>query len=191
MNIQSKPHHAPLKMSIDAFFRWAETRDRKYELVDGVPRLLPWVKRNHNRIAVNVVTSLARQIDADAFEIAAGDFAVTTGPASIRYADVMVEAAGADGSDRAADKAIVLVEILSPSTMHVEFGRKAQEYLALPSLDTYLILDQDRHGAWQWTRDDERNWPDEPFRLDAPESVIEINKIAAKLSFADIYRNVD
>jgi Uma2 family endonuclease len=190
VNIQSRPEDIPPKLSIEAFFDWAETRDRRYELVDGVPRLLPWVKRNHNRIAINIVTTLARQIDNAAFEIAIGDFAVTTGPASVRYADVMVEVAGGAGEERTADKAIVLVEILSPSTAHVDFGPKLQEYLSLATLDTYLIIGQDERSAWQWTREADGNWPEKPLRLSDPEAEIVINTVGAKLRFADIYRNI-
>lgn len=190
MNIQSRPDDAPPSMSIEAFFRWAERREGRYELVDGVPHLLPWVKRNHNRIAVNIVSALARQIDTDKFEIATGDFAVTTGPQDVRFADVMVETAGGPGDERVSRQPIVLVEILSPSTMHVDFGSKLHEYLALPTLDTYLLIDQDRRHVWQWTRGIDGSWPEEPIRLDAPLSVVSIDAIGAGLSFEEIYRNV-
>jgi Uma2 family endonuclease len=191
MNVQSRPEDTPPRMSIEAFFQWAQLHDRRYELVDGVPRLLPWVKRNHNRIVVNLVTALARQIDPGAYEIATGDFAVATGPHSIRFADVMVEVAGGSGSDRTTDKAVVLVEILSSSTMHVDFGPKTQEYLALAGLKTYLIIDQEKHRAWQWIRQENGEWPEEPLFLGEQSSEIEMNVIDARLTFSDIYRNVD
>ncbi|BDA84493.1 hypothetical protein Sa4125_20350 [Aureimonas sp. SA4125] len=153
--------------------------------------MLPWVKRNHNRIAVNLVTALARQIDATAYEIATGDFAVTTGSHSVRFADVMVEAAGGPGSARTTHKAVVLVEILPTSTMHVDFGPKTREYLALATLGTCLIIAQETRCAWQWTRQENGDWPEEPLLIDAPDSEISVDVVGARLSFADIYRNVD
>lgn len=185
MNIQSQP-----RMSVDAFFRWAEDRQGRYELVNGIARLQPWVKRNHNRITVNIVAALDRQIDKRAFEIATGDFAVSTGPNSLRYADVMVEPAGASGQERTTSEALLLVEVLSESTMHVDFGEKLLEYQALSSLDTYLVVAQDFQRCWQWTRGEVGEWPQEPLHVEAADAIVVIDRLKIRLAFEDIYRNV-
>lgn len=190
MNVQT-PHGIPRQaMTIEAFGRWSETQERKYELVDGVPRLQPWVKRNHNRITVNIVLALGRQLDASAFEIATGDFAVPTGPQSVRYADVLIEPGGGPGELRTADQALILVEVLSDSTKDVDFGEKLREYSALPGLDTYLIVSQDSRFVWQWTRGAEGEWPTEPLLIDGDIGVVTLDGVGATLTFDDIYRNV-
>lgn len=181
---------APPKMSVEAFFRWAETRDRKFELVNGVPSLQPWVKRSHSLIAGNVSFALQTQLDRAVYAVHQGDFAVATGPESIRYADVLVEPLGDALDGRLADAAVVLIEILSPSTAHIDFGPKAREYMALPLLTTYLIIDQERRYAWRWSRDAEGDWPGSPDLFDEPDAAVAIPGIGAELRFEDIYRNV-
>jgi Uma2 family endonuclease len=190
MNVRYRPGGDPENMSIEAFIPWVELQERRYELVDGVPSVLPWVKRNHNRIAVNIVAALARQIDQAEFEIATGDFAVMTGPATVRYADVMVEAAGGPGGGRMAETPIVLFEILSPSTADDDFGRKATEYLSLKTLKTYVIIDQEKRYAWRWSRDAEGEWPASPDLFDEQDAVVAVPGIGAELRFEDVYRNV-
>ena len=190
MNLLSRPDIPLLPMTIDQFFDWYELQERKYELVDGVPELQPFVKRNHSRVTTNFVAAFLRQIDLARYEIATGDFAVPTGPRSIRFADVMVELAGGDDEGRTTEQPVVLVEVLSPSTRRTTFGRKAQEYLALPSLDTYLIVEQKKRQAWQWTRDERGNWPDQPLVLDAPDAIIAIAAIGFRVGFNEIFRNV-
>ena len=180
---------SPIKMSIDAFFDWAEYQEGKFELVDGVPRLLPYVKLNHNRIVTNLVVLLAQSTDRQFHEVATGDFAVQVGPQTIRYADVMVLPSGKQGSLRCVSDALLLVEVLSPSTMHVDFGAKLDEYRALGKLDTYLILSQDEPQIWQWTRDDEGNWPTDPLRT--TEGSISVAKFGVEMTLEDIYRGVN
>ena len=190
MNLQSRPDIPPLPMTIDQFFDWAAQQERRYELVDGVPEVLPFVKRNHSRIVSNLLVGLSRQIDRASFEVATGDFAVATGPRSIRYADVIVEKAGGGGEERMTEHAILLVEVLSPSTRRVDFGPKTREYLALSSLDTYLILDQEKRKAWQWTRDHGGRWPENAKVFDDANTVLTLASIGAQLSFDEIYRSV-
>lgn len=190
MNVQSRPIDEPEKMSVEGFFRWADGLDARYELVDGVPRLQPWVRRSHSLIASNIAFALQTQLDRHRHAVHQGDFAVATGPKSIRYADVLVEPRGASLDERTADSAILLIEILSPSTVHVDFGPKAQEYLSLPSLDTYLIVDADRRCVWQWSRDAEGNWPDAPLCMEDENSEVILCAVGARLSFDDIYKDV-
>ena len=182
------PRARSMSMSKPAFFEWLATKHERYELVGGVPRLLPWVKRNHNRIVVNLVGLLTRALDPARFEVATGDFAIATGPDSIRYADVFVEAAGRSGEAREAESPILIVEVLSPSTTPDDFGAKRQEYLGLPTLDTYLIVAQDSRCVWQWTRGRDGEWPE--AALITTEGEVLAGASGAALPLADVYRNV-
>ena len=190
MNVQSGMTDAHAKLSVDGFFRWAEDRHEKYELVDGVPRVQRRVKRSHSLIAGNVAFALQSALDRHRYAVHQGNFAVLTGPTSIRFADVLVEPSGASLDERTTDKAVLLVEVLSPSTMHIDFGPKAREYLALPALDTYLIIDAEARQAWQWSRGSDGSWPAEPLQVRDEDGVITLTAIDVTLRFADIYRGV-
>ncbi len=187
MNVQTI-HRPAAKLSVEEFFAWIENKSERYELADGVPLLQPWVKRNHNRIVTNIVGILSRTIDLARFEIATGDFAIPTGPRSIRYADVMVEAAGGSGQERTTETAVLIVEVLSPSTAAQDFGPKQREYANLSTLDTYLIFDQDSRHAWQWTREENGEWPETPKVVE--DGGVEVAKLGVTLPFDEVYRNV-
>jgi len=190
MNLLTPPEMPPSPMTIDEFFDWTETQERRYELVEGVACMMTMVKRGHSLIAGNIVAALRTQIDLDAYFIHQGDFALPTGPASVRYADVMVERRGGSVEDRATDSAVVLVEILSESTKRVDFGAKAREYMRLPSLECYLIVDQHRREAWLWARDAAGHWPDAALHLTAPDAQFRLEAVACTLGFDDVYRDV-
>lgn len=189
MNVQTL--YKPISnLSIDQFFDWVESKPDRYELVEGTPKLLPFVKLNHNRIVTNLVAILLGAIDRDLYEVATGDFAVQVGDASVRYADVMVFPAKKPGDLRAVTDAKLLIEVLSDSTAHVDFGQKLQEYQSLAELETYLIIDQDARKIWQWTREDDGEWPSLPVVVAERDASLRLAALALDVPLSEIYRNV-
>ncbi len=192
MNMQSlrQPHHpTPRFSSIASFFNWAERQERIYELVDGAPHVLPWVKLNHARIVTNLLTLVASRIDRDVLEVTAGDFAVQVGPNSVRFADVMVFPAGKDGRLRTVSDAVLLVEVLSESTVHLDLDAKPHEYQALDALACYVVIDQDRVHVWSWIRSDDGSWPSEDVVTDDHSATVTMLQLEPPLE--EIYRGVN
>ena len=130
------PADLPTGLTVAAFFEWLESQPRRFELVGGTPQMQPFVKRSHSRIAGNIAHILQTKIDRSAFIVHQGDFAIKTGPRSIRYADILVEPAGGLLGDRATESAVLIVEVLSESTAPEDFGPKRVEYQGLPALQT-------------------------------------------------------
>jgi Uma2 family endonuclease len=180
--------HQPARMTLAEFDAWAEHQERKYELVRGAVRMLPNVKRNHSRIAANVLIELGKRLDPVAYDVAGGDLAIQTGEDSIRYPDAMVERAGAPGDERRTREPILAVEVLSDSTMHSDFGEKRTEYQALANLRAYLVLAQDERRAWLWQRTDDGEWPADPEQI--AEGAVAIRSLGVELALGDLYRNV-
>lgn len=177
-----------VRMETVQFFRWAELQDARYELADGRAVVLPYVTRNHWRIGSNVLIAVGTKLDRARFDVGAGDFAVETGERSIRYADVMVTPFHATAAARTTRDALLLVEIASPSTVHIDFGEKLREYKALPMLGTYVICAQDEARVWVWTRSDGQ-WPDGPDILEGLNATVVIPNLEITLPLSEIYAN--
>jgi Uma2 family endonuclease len=47
-----------------------------------------------------------------------------------------------------------IFEVLSPSTARIDRGRKVAEYLAIPSLEAYVVLDPERRSISVYRRDE-------------------------------------
>lgn len=183
MNVQ-----APPRMTFDEYMRWGQRQERKYELVRGVPIMLPWVKLKHTRIVMELVQVMGPMLDRSRFELADTEFALRTGEDSSRFADLLIIPAGLPGDTPHIDDAIIVIEVLSPSTQHNDFGPKRQEYLALESLDTYLVFSADEPRVWQWTRNDEGVFEIEPLIVEDRDASIELKRLDVTIPLADIYR---
>lgn len=185
MNIRTAP-----PMDLDAFETWIEGRQDRHELVRGVPVVLPYATRNHAKIVTALSASLVHALDPDAWTITTVDFGVRTGDRTIRFPDVLVEPAGAPVDGRRSVDPVFVAEILSPSTMHIDFHDKLDEYRALPSLRDYLILAQDEPRAWLWSRKADDAWQDAPVSVEGLEGVVRIDGLGVEIAMSAAYRGV-
>ena len=90
MNVQSQLH-----MDKPAFLAWAEGREGRFELVKGRIVMMTGGSRAHALIIGNVYAALRSRLDLKQWSIFA-DFGVDGGPDTLRYPDILVEAAGGD-----------------------------------------------------------------------------------------------
>jgi Uma2 family endonuclease len=171
----------------DAFLRWLERQDRKYELVDGDLIMMVGVTNWHARIASNLLFGLRSRLGSAAYNIFSADFGVKT-RRGVRYPDVLVEAAEGRSRRLSATRPLFLAEILSSATQREDFERKPAEYMALPSLSAYLVLSQEEPRAWLWRRSD-TGWPAESVEIEGIEATVEIaiDGQTITLPLAEIY----
>lgn len=178
------------RMSIEAFEAWVAKQDRHYELVRGRPVMMNETTRNHSKITTNLVRLILNATDPNIYHVAIGDFGLQTGEDTIRLADIMVTPAGGPGKERRTREALLLVEILSPSTSHVDFGDKQNEYLALSSLQAYLIVAQDKACAWLWVRGED-GFPARPDVIENLDATISIDALGLSLPMSEIFARTD
>ena len=143
-------------MSTDEFLLWAEGKEGRWELHDGVPVLLhagsPALmapeRAAHVRVKFSAATALQEALKGAAFAVR-GLFRRSCrhdrccGPRS-SLTRLSYAASESPPTRSSIDNPIVVVEVLSPSTAAIDHGRKLSGYFSLPSVEHYLILDPER-----------------------------------------------
>lgn len=178
--------NTPFFSDVDAFLRWAETRDERFEYVEGRVRAMAGASRRHARIALNVGVELSLRLRDGPCAPFGPDLAIRTGAARSRLPDASVVCG--DGPERYADDPVMVVEVLSPSTEAEDRGAKLREYLALPSLRHYLLLAQDAPHAELYSRADDGGWRYEVVA--DPLAVLRLPGIGVELPLAALYVNL-
>lgn len=174
----------------DAFLRWGTTREGRYELVGGrVFEMMVNVSRGHARVTGFATALLIQLLDRREHQVSSADFGVRT-PKGIRYPDVLVDPVSPDRRELASANPILIVEVLSPSSLEVDFVQKRAEYTAIPSLQTYLILAQDEPRAWTWTRGPD-GWPEEAEMVEGDEAQVTVPALGVTLPLAFMYLDGD
>lgn len=180
--------HTPIIMSKDAFCDWVARQEGRYELAGGRVMMMVHVTRNHATVTLNLATYLKSHLNGDQYDIASESFGVDVGD-GLRFPDIVVEPTQSDGHALEAKAPILIAEVLSPGTQHTDFGEKRQEYLALPTLDTYLVLAADEPRVWAWRRVDGVFSP-EPEIVEGTDKSIALPVFGIALPMAEIYRGV-
>ncbi len=178
------PARRDTRMRVAEYREWAATRpdDERWELIEGVPVMMSPAKGRHQRILTNLVKRLDDLADRQGFGAYPG-LAILS-EAMDDYApipDVVVQC-GAPPEDGYTSDPLLVAEILSPSTLVLDRGRKTEFYQTVPSLAVLLLVHQDEARVEVW-----RRAPDWTVQFAGPGASIDLPELGGALAVAEIY----
>lgn len=182
MTIRTLPPLTP-----DEFLRHPALQGERCELSEGRVVMMTGASKAHREVAGRLFFRLFGALDEKRYHVAVSELAVRI-DGSVRYPDVVVDRQSDDPKGLTSVAPLLIAEVLSPSTMLVDSGKKVAEYTSLPSLLYYLVLSQDEPVAWLWRRDDAGAFPAEPQRLLGREAEIILLALDLAIPLSDIYR---
>ena len=128
----------------EGYLELERNSDKKYEYVDGRIVAMSGASVNHNRLSGNIYSSLHAHLKGQSCEPFMNYMKVLTSAGNYRYPDVMVVCDDDFINDEYATKTpVILVEVLSRSTRKVDEQEKRLEYMNIPSLEEYVLIEQD------------------------------------------------
>jgi Uma2 family endonuclease len=136
-------------MTVEDFYAFTDRRpdNEKWELIDGEPVMQASTSSQHQRIVGNLLFGLGQALRASSpsWQAMPG---IGLRLSSIKRPepDVIVRPKGHPKGDpfaRDCDDAVVVFEILSPSTQELDLRWKRGAYTALPALAHYVVVAQD------------------------------------------------
>ncbi|KQT48865.1 hypothetical protein ASG43_08455 [Aureimonas sp. Leaf454] len=134
----------PEKMSAEEFLAWADSRktEGRYELIDGYPVLLQAERASHNEYKASVWLALRTALRSGGLACTAftDGMSVRIDDHVVREPDALVHCGAYDRSDIVVSNPVIVVEVISPSSVRSDPGRKLLDYFSVPSIRQYLIL---------------------------------------------------
>lgn len=164
----------------------------KHEFVDGEVYMMSGASENHNLIVANLIITLGSQLRGRPCKLYPSDMQVQiSSPRDYYYPDLSIVCREAEIVRHKQDILLnptLIVEVLSPSTERFDRGRKFENYRTIPSLQTYLLVAQDRVHVEQYVLQEKGSWLlTEVKSLDA---VIELISIDCQLLLSDVYDKI-
>jgi Uma2 family endonuclease len=135
------------RMNVDEFLVWAEGQLGRYELFRGSVYAMTPERAVHAEVKFAVQTALANAIRAkglpcrmlpDGMTVRIDDTTAHE-PDALVYCGPRLPASALE-----VPNPVVVVEILSPSTRHLDAQMKLAGYFRLPSVAHYLVIDPDK-----------------------------------------------
>jgi Uma2 family endonuclease len=178
-------------MTADEFLIWCLDQEDRYELVDGyvVPlRGMSGASRAHDKVVVNVISALDRQLGDGPCMPTTADTALRTAIKRVRRPDVMIECTPPTAKSYEAHAPLAAFEVLSPSTRETDRLTKLGEYMRHPTLRHVIFIDPKPYDVLVYSREIGGEWLSQLYGK--PADQFELTGCAASLSLEQIYRGL-
>jgi len=173
-------------MTLAEFLEWEERQPMRYEF-DGIgPVAMTGGTRAHARIQRNLAFALTGRLRGKPCEFLGSDLKIKTSEDHVRYPDGFVTCTVGDNASTMVSDPVVIFEVLSPSTAANDRIVKAREYQAMPSVQRYVMLEQDRLGATVYARSGD-TWT---LEILVEDSVIDLPEIGVAVPLAELYEGI-
>lgn len=181
MNALSQP-----RMTVDEYLAWAESHPGRYELYNGAVYAMSPEGAGHAKVKFAVQTALAAGIRARRLpcHMLPDGMTVRVAARTAYEPDALVYC-GAEVAPSSLEipNPVIVVEVLSPSTRHVDTAAKAAGYFQVPSIAHYLIVDPTQILVLHQSRQTDGTILTRIVR----DGVITLDPPGLELSLADVY----
>jgi Uma2 family endonuclease len=145
-------------MSLDEYLAWENEHPLRHEYVAGEVFVMVGGTTKHNLITLNIARSLHGAARKRGCRIFANDVKLRAGSDRVYYPDILLACGAAASVEMIVEEPSLVVEVASRSTHATDRREKLDAYMKLPSLRSYLIIEQRRRKVLAYTRDHRSEW---------------------------------
>lgn len=140
----TEPSRVP-NMTIEEYLELEERSTARHEYVHGQLFAMTGASEAHNVICVNLITRIHPHLRGTGCRAFINDMKVRVEAAnSFYYPDIMVTCEPFQSTSVFKTSPALIIEVLSPSTKHIDLREKLVMYRQLASLQEYVVVYQDR-----------------------------------------------
>jgi Uma2 family endonuclease len=186
------------RMTPDEFLAWDREQKEKhvyfhgevFALFGGEISAMAGGTPRHARLGVRVASRLEAALGGKTCEVYSSDLRFGLDDAHFVYADAVVVCRPLQlraGSKDVVTNPRVVVEVLSRSTELYDRGEKQAAYLALPSVQSFVLVSQHAPRVEVYTRESSGGFH---YQAYGPGSVVKLAAIDAAIAVDDLYAGV-
>ena len=178
--------------TFEEYLAYERESEVKHEFFQGEIFAMAGASWQHNAINTSLTASLHPQVRAHGCHLFANDMRVRIPATTLgAYPDLVVACGDLAFEDEHGDtltNPTLLLEVLSPSTADYDRGKKFAHYRTLPSLTTYVMVEQNEVLVEVYERQAESRWVFSEYRSLA--ETLELPTVGARLPLTEIYAAV-
>lgn len=172
-------------LSEEEYLKSELTSETKREYIDDQVYAMAGAGFNHNCISANIAREFGNQLKGTPCATFMADMKVKAGK-NFFYPDVLVDCNKMAGNDYFSTSPVIIVEVLSNSTRKRDLTTKLLQYINLPSVQEYVLIEQDIVSVQVLRRSN--HWQSEYFFLG---DSVTFESIGFTLAVEAIYDRVD
>jgi Uma2 family endonuclease len=174
---------AEKRMTVAEFLTWDDGTGTRYELIDGRPVAMAPVAPSHSIIVVNLSHELKARLKPPCYAGSEAGLEHPDRDDTFYEADIVISCTPVAPGMPAIPNPAVVIEVLSPSTIEHDRGRKAYDYRRIPSVQEIVLVASEQRHVEVWRRRGAK-WEVEDLIGDA---VLELESVGVAVPFASVY----
>jgi Uma2 family endonuclease len=182
---------APAHITATAYFALDEASETRHELVEGELYAMAGGSPNHAAISAMVGALLHSELRGGPCRFYSSDLRVALTYDTYAYPDHTVVCGPPELHPENRHTVVnprIVFEVLSPETEDYDRGRKSTLYRRIDSLQTVVLIAQDRPEVETYERQPDGSWV---WRIySGAEQVVPLPAVAATLPLADLYAGI-
>lgn len=172
-------------MTMDEFLDWENPQELRYEFDGFGPVAMIGGTQEHSLIQANLIAALRVRLRGGPCQVVGSDLKISAA-GSIRYPDAFVYCKALPRGTLVVTEPVVVFEISSPTASVIDRIDKNREYRDTPSIQRYVMVEQDRQGLTVFTRAND-DWVG---HLIAGDTVLAMPEIGVDLPLSEIYEGL-
>lgn len=178
------------RFTLEEYFWLEERSPTRNEFLDGQILTKTGGSLNHNRLINNLMEQLRRGLRGGKCEAFQSDVRLYVKASQlITYPDIVVLCGKTplmEGRSDTLTDARMILEVLSPSTRHYDRTTKFELYRAVPSLQEYVVVDQDEIRLEQHQRQPGGEWLWKELR----QGHLELTSLELRIALSEVFSGV-
>lgn len=180
------PQTQPRAMTTSEFLDWEARQERKWEFDGFAPVAMNGGTAAHSTIQGNIIMALKQRLRTSRCKPFGPDVRVPIPVGSYRYPDAFVTCIPLPPKSLDAPEPAVIFEVISDSTERIDRHDKLIEYRTIPSLQRYVIAEQDEAALTVIART-AHGWSIETLR---DGDTLALPEIGIEIPVAELYLDV-
>ncbi len=146
------------KITVEDYLAGEKISPIKHEYVEGEVYAMAGTSDNHNRIVNDFISILTAHLKGSGCEPFSSDIKVRVTANVYYYPDILVTCESNPDSRYFRNRPILIIEITSPSTSHIDRREKLLFYQQMPSVLEYVVIDQHQMNVEVHRRQENGGW---------------------------------
>ncbi|MEJ7848147.1 MAG: Uma2 family endonuclease [Pyrinomonadaceae bacterium] len=176
------------KTSVEDYLEREKISPDKHEYVEGEIYSMAGTSDNHNRIVTEFLTQLSLHLRDSKCEPFAADIKVQVTKNVYYYPDILVSCEETPENPYFRNQPVLIIEVISPSTEHIDRREKLLFYQQMPSVQEYVVVDQHTMNVEVHRRQPNGGWI--TYYFNEASDLVELTSVELSIPLPDLYRRV-
>jgi len=178
------------KISVADYLEGEEISSIKHEYINGEVYAMAGASDRHHRISANVFIKLDSHLAQSTCEAFMAEMKLKADASTFYYPDVFVSCDKIIKSSFYREEPVLIIEVVSPSTRQTDRREKLRIYQQIPTVQEYVIIEQDRIHLEIHRRQPDGHWITYFYNEGDFDEQIEFQAVGLSLNLEEIYNRV-